>query len=86
MDVRSYQTTCSALVVQEGIHVRGTPGDLLLPMAFLLGSYRGVKAVLFQGILVSIPALKSYVNGLFTIVVYNFCVDQKPQYIALNLM
>jgi hypothetical protein len=78
MDMGNYQSTCSVLVVQEGIHVRVTLGDLLWLMAFLLESYHGVKAVLVQGTLASMPVLKSYVNGFFTIVVYNFYVDRKP--------
>jgi hypothetical protein len=61
-------------MAQEGVHVRVTLVDLLWPMAFLLVLYLGVKAVFVQGILAYMPALKSYVNGLFTIVAYRFCV------------
>jgi hypothetical protein len=78
MDMTSYQPTCSVLVAQEEIHVRVTLGDLLWLTAFLLELYHGAKAVLIQGTLASIPVLKSYVNGFFTIVVYSFYVDQKP--------
>jgi hypothetical protein len=75
MDMRVYQRTCSVLMPQEGVHVRVTPVDLSWPMAFLLVLYLGVLAVLVQGILASMPALKNYVNGLVTILVYRFCVD-----------
>jgi hypothetical protein len=73
--MRVYQRICSVLTPQEGVHVRVTLVDLLWPMEFLLVLYLGVKAVLVQGILVSMPALRRYVNGLDTILVYRFCVD-----------
>ena len=69
--MKSCQTTCSVVGVQEGTAVRVIQVDLLWLMDFLLELCHGVKAVHVQGTLESIPVLRSYENGSFTTVVYN---------------
>lgn len=69
--MKSCQTTCSVVGMQEGTAVRVIQVDLLWLMDFLLELCHGVKAAHVQGTLESIVVLRSYANGSFTTVVYN---------------